>query len=57
MSEPWCALYSDSGRMDCEFETQKQCLQSVSGIQGLCLLNPRLARPPVPPPQRRRPDA
>jgi hypothetical protein len=42
---PWCARYFDrSGATVCGFDTQAQCLASVSGIGGSCMSN--AASPP-----------
>lgn len=34
---PWCARYFDrSGITECSFDTQAQCLATVTGIGGFC---------------------
>ena len=33
----WCALYQGGGR-NCYFKTQSQCLASISGVGGYCLM-------------------
>ena len=40
-SYPYCAQYSDGSSLDCSFSTLSMCNQSVSGIGGICILNPR----------------
>jgi hypothetical protein len=37
---PWCAIMDNNGTMQCNFYTQQQCLQTISGIGGECILNP-----------------
>ena len=39
-SPPWCAIMDNNGTMQCNFSSQQQCLQTVSGIGGECILNP-----------------
>jgi hypothetical protein len=38
---PYCAQYSDGTSLDCSFSTLSMCEQSVSGVGGICILNPR----------------
>jgi len=38
---PYCAQYSDGSSLDCSFSTLSMCNQSVSGVGGICILNPR----------------
>jgi len=38
---PYCAQYSDGSSLDCSFSTLSMCNQSVSGVGGICTLNPR----------------
>src|SRR5215472_16723442 len=38
---PYCAQYSDGNSLDCSFATLSMCEQSVSGVGGICILNPR----------------
>ena len=40
-SYPYCAQYSDGSSLDCSFSTLSMCNQSVSGVGGICILNPR----------------
>ena len=40
-SYPNCAQYSDGSSLDCSFSTLSMCNQSVSGVGGICILNPR----------------
>lgn len=45
----WCALYTGNGlggASNCYFVTQEQCLATVSGVGGSCILNPRNAAAP-----------
>jgi hypothetical protein len=37
---PWCAVMDNNGTMQCNFESQQQCQQTISGIGGECILNP-----------------
>jgi Protein of unknown function (DUF3551) len=37
---PWCATMDNDGTTQCNFYTEQQCLQSVSGIGGVCTPNP-----------------
>jgi hypothetical protein len=43
----YCAQFSDGTSPDCGFATLQMCERSVTGIGGVCLLNP--AGPPVQP--------
>jgi len=50
-AQVWCAEY-DSFTQNCGFWTREQCLATVSGVGGVCRLDPRV-RPPlgaIPPP-------
>jgi hypothetical protein len=38
---PYCAQYSDGASLDCSFSSLSMCEQSVSGLGGICILNPR----------------
>jgi hypothetical protein len=38
---PYCAQYSDGASLDCSFSSLSMCQQSVSGVGGICILNPR----------------
>jgi hypothetical protein len=41
---PWCAQFTDgSGVFSCAFVSFSQCLATVSGVGGLCMLNPARA--------------
>jgi hypothetical protein len=40
-SYPYCAQYSDGSSLDCSFSTLSMCNQSVSGVGGVCIFNPR----------------
>lgn len=40
-SYPYCAQYSDGSSLDCSFSTLSMCNQSVSGVGGICIHNPR----------------
>jgi hypothetical protein len=40
---PWCAQYSlPGGPMSCNFATLEQCRAQVSGVGGMCNVNPYL---------------
>jgi hypothetical protein len=40
---PWCAQYSlPGGPMSCNFATFEQCRAQVSGVGGMCNVNPYL---------------
>jgi len=42
---PWCAQYQDASVIfSCAFYTREQCMATVSGVGGFCMLNPRLRR-------------
>jgi hypothetical protein len=45
-SGAYCAQFSDGSSPDCGFATYQMCLQSVTGIGGVCNINP--AGPPRP---------
>jgi Protein of unknown function (DUF3551) len=50
-SPPWCAIMDNDGNTDCSYYTEQQCLQTVSGIGGVCIRNPGGSTPqPAPPP-------
>src|SRR6516164_1946196 len=42
---PYCAQYSDGSSLDCSFSMLSMCNQSVSGVGGICILNPRAPGP------------
>jgi hypothetical protein len=49
---PWCAIMDNDGNTQCNYYTQQQCLQTLSGIGGECILNPAGSAPqpaPTPP--------
>ena len=37
---PWCAIMDNNGTMQCNYYSQQQCLQTISGIGGECIRNP-----------------
>lgn len=37
---PWCAIMDNNGTMQCNFYSQQQCQQTISGIGGECIRNP-----------------
>jgi hypothetical protein len=39
-NSPWCATMATDGTTQCNFDTEQQCLQTVSGIGGECSQNP-----------------
>jgi len=46
---PWCAIMDNDGTTQCNFYTQQQCLQTISGVGGECILNPAGSAPQPPP--------
>ena len=49
-SPPWCAIMDNDGNTDGSYYTEQQCLQTVSGIGGVCIRNPGGSAPqPAPP--------
>lgn len=49
---PWCAIMDNDGNTQCNYSTEQQCLQTLSGIGGRCILNPAGSTPqlaPTPP--------
>jgi hypothetical protein len=59
---PWCAVYGDSsgpGTISCYYKTREQCMATLSGIGGTCILSPYYGHGPRndrPPPRRERRD-
>jgi Protein of unknown function (DUF3551) len=47
---PWCAIL-DNDQQQCSYYTQEQCLQTVSGIGGVCIRNPAGNAPQMMPTQ------
>jgi hypothetical protein len=48
---PWCAIADNDGNTQCNFYTQQQCLQTLSGLGGVCVPNPAgNAQQSAPPP-------
>jgi hypothetical protein len=41
---PWCTRYSSTGG-ECAFNTFQQCLETLSGIGGVCIDNPSYHAP------------
>src|SRR5262249_46804441 len=39
-SLPWCAIMDNDGTTQCNYYTQQQCLQTISGVGGECIPNP-----------------
>jgi hypothetical protein len=37
---PWCAIMDNDGTTQCAYSSQQQCLETVSGVGGECILNP-----------------
>ena len=37
---PWCAIMDNDGTTQCNYTSQKQCLQTLSGVGGECVRNP-----------------
>jgi hypothetical protein len=50
---PWCADYGRFGGTNCGFTTFQQCLDTVSGIGGICQQNNLYQPPPGPHPSGR----
>ncbi len=53
---PWCAYYAmgaDGGGTNCGFVTYEQCMTTLSGMGGFCVLNNQYHRPAGPSDQRR----
>lgn len=45
---PWCAQYNlPGGPMSCNFATFEQCRVAISGVGGMCNVNPYLANGPT----------
>jgi hypothetical protein len=44
-SLPWCAIIYNDGTTQCNFNTQQQCLQTISGVGGECIRNPAGSAP------------
>lgn len=41
-SYPWCAIYyrmDSGGTPSCTFDTRPQCMETISGLGGLCVQN------------------
>ncbi len=49
---PYCAQYSDGTSLDCSFSTLSMCYQSVTGLGGVCIDNPRASGIALGNPQR-----
>lgn len=37
---PWCAIMDNDGTTQCNFYSQQQCQQTISGVGGECIRNP-----------------
>jgi len=54
-SYPWCAIYyriDSGGTPSCYFDTRPQCMETISGLGGLCVENQYYHRVTVPAPRR-----
>jgi len=53
---PWCAQYSGSmgGTVNCGFVNFDQCMATVQGMGGFCILNNTYVPPPGPPAAKQR---
>lgn len=51
-TNPYCAQYSDGTSLDCSFSTLSMCYQSVTGVGGVCIDNPRAGGTALGNPQR-----
>ena len=49
---PWCAIMDNDGSTQCNYYTQQQCLQTLSGIGGECIQNPAGNAPQLAPVRR-----
>ena len=49
-SPPWCAIL-DNDEQQCSYYTREQCLQTVSGVGGVCIRNPAGNAPQIMPTQ------
>jgi len=49
-SPPWCAIL-DNDEQQCSYYTEEQCLQTVSGVGGVCIRNPAGNAPQIMPTQ------
>jgi Protein of unknown function (DUF3551) len=52
---PYCDQFSDGTSPNCSFATLQQCNASISGVGGVCKLNPAASNQGLPPPARRPP--
>jgi hypothetical protein len=51
-SYPWCALYLGgraTGARSCYYASREQCMETMSGIGGLCVESPYYHAPLAPP--------
>ena len=46
---PWCATLDTDGSQDCSYYTEQQCRAEISGIGGMCNLNPNANAPTLAP--------
>lgn len=46
---PWCAIMDNDGTTQCNYYTQQQCLQTISGIGGACVQNSAGSTPQLAP--------
>jgi hypothetical protein len=46
---PWCAIMDNDGTTQCNYFSEQQCLQTLSGIGGQCILNPAASAPQLTP--------
>ena len=51
---PYCAQFSDGTSPNCSFSTLQQCNASISGVGGVCNLNPAATYQGPPPPAQYR---
>jgi len=47
----WCAIMDNDGTTQCAYSSQQQCLETVRGIGGECILNPAGSAPQSAPTQ------
>jgi len=49
---PWCAIYTNkSGAQACYYSSYEQCMATMSGIGGYCVLSPYYRGGPIPAPR------
>lgn len=55
LNYPWCAYYGNGfGGENCGFSTYAQCMETISGMGGFCMVNTQYVPPAAPHRPRRR---